>query len=1256
MASTLSETGVIELSSDDDEEYIKPIDSLNQSNSASYQDHRNIATDHFQYSNQNQEGFNTIEEKPQEVYESRKTYPQMIRNRSTGFGSEIQDLTSTESSAQGSRMNSPRADPPPLNYVENIERSRSRLGEGEIDRPEKRMRLDSLKRPSSFQQGSSDIYQRPQTNQSNEYQSPQLIQQTGSSEYLEPQPNQEAKFNEIYQTQPQVNQQTQQIPVQQTQSPFYSVPIEVSSKNQLDKVSKKSFPNDVEIINISSDEDFSDNIPESEEDLVILDPLDEAVRSKFSSVQPLRALFNQPISAPHVSDPFYSDVNIKIGQLQERRALFIREKQVVGSQNAKVNFEIGQLENTIRNLKDFMKALRGQIEKTLQNNTNLSIDALKSNLEYRIGEVHNFKTHLEAKKSQAKGLDNKLRTLSNNLFATENSLRAFGIVVHAPQPNYASADFPLTNENTSSFAPNIYSSQANQEDIQLLLNNIRPDEDFDSGLELTPPELNIKLMAHQKTGLTWLKRMEKSSKGSILADDMGLGKTIQAISLILANPPQDRSRRTTLILAPVSLLRQWAAEMRSKIKTQAQLTIGIFHGSNKRNLVTFKDMNDHDVILTSYATLSSEWKRHYKECLKQAQEDKVSGYLPRPNEGGKSYESPFFALGGYFHRIILDEAQNIKNKLSLASKAVACLKGDYRLCLSGTPIQNNVNELYPLIRFLGIRPYNNEDKFRADITLPLRANPNYDEMDKSSSMRKLRVLLKAILLRRSKTSLIDGKPILTLPDKHVLSDFVDMQDEEKNFYKYLELDIQSKAKKLLMTSTHGKASNILALLLRLRQACCHRYLVDIGQMKSTAKQRAEEDRFKVNDWRLMLAHLNKLDNSVVNRIKQLDDETEEEIEALGAKIELTDVKNESTDVKKEVSGEIVEVLGADVKNEGDLADLKADVEKVVKIDILDDIEASIKDETPSSLKNESTSLKNDSYGETVTCPVCFNMLTSTDAITIFANCGHMMCQSCVEPFFESEFTDEDALGIRTVNCAECRTATKENELIDYVMFHKVHHEKVSQDELNRFCREYYSTVPADTKTNARYVEHFIDQEGYETSAKIEQCLTLIKKINSDNPQEKIIVFSQFTTLFDVMKYAFDRENVEFLRYDGTMNLDQKNDTIKRFYQEDIKVLLISLKAGNTGLTLTCASHVIMMDPFWNPYVEEQAMDRAHRIGQEREVFVHRLLISGTVESRIMDLQEQKKELVGAALDEGGLKQVSSLGKKELGFLFGLNSL
>jgi SNF2 family DNA or RNA helicase len=125
-------------------------------------------------------------------------------------------------------------------------------------------------------------------------------------------------------------------------------------------------------------------------------------------------------------------------------------------------------------------------------------------------------------------------------------------------------------------------------------------------------------------------------------------------------------------------------------------------------------------------------------------------------------------------------------------------------------------------------------------------------------------------------------------------------------------------------------------------------------------------------------------------------------------------------------------------------------------------------------------------------------------------------------------------------------------------------------------------------------------------------------------------------------------------------------------------MLISLKAGNAGLNLTAANHVIMLDPFWNPFVEYQASDRCHRIGQSREVTIHRVIIGQsdgeddvppigtdaelglannyTVEDRILTLQEQKRRLVETALDETAGRQVSRLGVRELGYLFGLNSL
>lgn len=161
----------------------------------------------------------------------------------------------------------------------------------------------------------------------------------------------------------------------------------------------------------------------------------------------------------------------------------------------------------------------------------------------------------------------------------------------------------------------------------------------------------------------------------------------------------------------------------------------------------------------------------------------------------------------------------------------------------------------------------------------------------------------------------------------------------------------------------------------------------------------------------------------------------------------------------------------------------------------------------------------------------------------------------------------------------------------------------------------------------------------------------------ESPGEKIIVFSQFMGYFDVIKMILRERNIEFLQYDGSMDMTSKNDTVTAFYKDSTKtVLLLSLKAGNVGLTLTCANHVIVSEPFWNPYVEKQAQDRVHRISQTKEVYVHRLLIDGTIEDRIMELQKQKEELVESALDPSARSKIGKLSRRELGFLFGLNGL
>ncbi|KAK7937446.1 uncharacterized protein PG986_014314 [Apiospora aurea] len=133
-------------------------------------------------------------------------------------------------------------------------------------------------------------------------------------------------------------------------------------------------------------------------------------------------------------------------------------------------------------------------------------------------------------------------------------------------------------------------------------------------------------------------------------------------------------------------------------------------------------------------------------------------------------------------------------------------------------------------------------------------------------------------------------------------------------------------------------------------------------------------------------------------------------------------------------------------------------------------------------------------------------------------------------------------------------------------------------------------------------------------------------------------------------------HLEYCRYDGGMPAKQRDEEIHDFTENpDTKVMLTSLKAGNAGLNLICATRVIILDPFWNPFIEKQAVDRTYRIGQRKPVEVHRILIKGTVEDRIMTLQEQKRELVEGAMDEEVSQNLSRLDQNALAYLFSVST-
>ncbi|GMF82126.1 unnamed protein product [[Candida] boidinii] len=220
---------------------------------------------------------------------------------------------------------------------------------------------------------------------------------------------------------------------------------------------------------------------------------------------------------------------------------------------------------------------------------------------------------------------------------------------------------------------------------------------------------------------------------------------------MLAHKSKNPKCKTNLIIAPVSLLKQWANEIDLKILRGHKLSCFIYHQSNK--VSSFKKLKQYDVVLTSYNTLASDFKKHKASAIEGIDvndnnddnddsddaSDDDSDDSRANNRGGRGrkrrrYFSPFYTSDAQFYRIFLDEAQWIKNRSSQASKSVAELQSMYRWCLTGTPMQNRVDELYPLIRFLRIKPYNDERKFNSEITSVIKSSRGAGE---NRGLRKL---------------------------------------------------------------------------------------------------------------------------------------------------------------------------------------------------------------------------------------------------------------------------------------------------------------------------------------------------------------------------------------------------------------------------------------------------------------------------------------------------------------------------------------
>ncbi|KAG7116135.1 putative ATP-dependent helicase C23E6.02 like protein [Verticillium longisporum] len=751
-----------------------------------------------------------------------------------------------------------------------------------------------------------------------------------------------------------------------------------------------------------------------------------------------------------------------------------------------------------------------------------------------------------------------------------------------------------------------------------------------------PPGLRYPLYAHQKQALTWMKKQEASArKGGILGDDMGLGKTISTLALMIANPAKNGSR-TTLIVAPLSLVRQWEEEIKDKLLPDHQLSICIFHESNRPRA---DELMRYDVVLTTYQTLCSEHKKVTTFWTQAADRN-----VDQDNDVLLAQSVRLFhPTKSMFYRIVLDEAQMIKNRKGKTSLAATALMAKHRWCLTGTPMMNTLHEIYPFYRFLQIEPYNDWAIFtRTFGPLKKGANPG-------PALNAFRVLLQKTMLRRDKKSEINGQRILQLPEKTEEIVHIELEGEQLQYYKAVTENAQVIFNAYIREGTsHKQYSVLLVQLLRMRQAVCHPHLV-LDDEESVSLNRDKEAALEL---------AMTLKAPVVNRLIEQVRGAMESLEGFDCPVCLDKIPNpaipfpcghymcsdclrthfENSERDNIRRGENVQQIRCAVCREPLETEKVIDLSTFKLLHMPELLDAEVNDinkereESDTSGDEESDEFSSDDEEE------------NADDVDARGNLQGFVVDDEDD---ESSTVGAPSRHTKAKQQAKSKRATTKNKQPKQ----KGPRRKVKATML-KSLRKSAKRSAQDGRDYRRYLsKHWM------TSAKVQACVDLIKQIRDESDgRAKTLIFSQWTMFLDLMEIALQKDeelkHVGHVRYDGDMNMKDRFKSAQRFRESPrTKLMLISLKAGNAGLNLVQASRVIILDPFWNPFVEMQAVDRVHRIGQQNEVKVYRILIKDSVEDRIMEIQTKKREAIEAALD-GKASRGMGLSMADLRHLFG----
>ena len=596
-----------------------------------------------------------------------------------------------------------------------------------------------------------------------------------------------------------------------------------------------------------------------------------------------------------------------------------------------------------------------------------------------------------------------------------------------------------------------------------------------------------------------------------------------------ASTSNNRAEYGTLVVCPTTLLHQWDSEVRSKYKNARSY---IYHGKSKG--VSALLLASFDVVITTYQTLVQEMPESKKPQTKKGAYggdeiiDLVDDDADVANgKGGKKRKRDIEERGGplfkvMWHRVVLDEAQMIKNSRTMAAHAAWAIRARRRWCLSGTPIQNSIDDLFSYFKFLRYEPYAKLASFKELIKDPIAS-------EDPDGFKRLNAILQNVLLRRTKQSKDNnGNRLIPLPERNVRLVQKEFTPAEREFYKTLCADADALLKRYQDEGTTGaNYVNMLWMLLRMRQACNHPMLVQRKLAGGNHKHKAEVTA--------------------------------------------------AQKIKPEMRTKLAETLRTGL------------TECVICFDVPEDPVVSVCNH--------------------IFCRQCVSSQLSMAGQGAAEEELAFHCPSCGHTLGNSHTFGADALnvheqegsGVTTAPVRSDGSSTKIDALMDVLRELQEPEEPVpinsapvvknlSQKNLKDEMTRYNNAGQSSARSgNSRKSAH----------------------LDAKPLKEKVIVFSQWTSMLDLIEAPLQREKIEYRRLDGAMTVNARQAAIKDFTEDEyVSVMLVSLKAASLGVNLVSANHVVLMDLWYNPSTEEQAIDRAHRIGQSKDVQVTRITIKG----------------------------------------------